>query len=82
MCWINCRTRSVLLQGADFGADGDEELPASQAGKKGGKKKKGKEGKGRSVTSASTAHGLEDEENGHPDMDDDGDTQLLTLHDA
>ena len=65
------------MQGADFGGDGDEELPASQAGRKGGKKKKGK---GRSVTNAFTS--LEDEENGHPDMDDDGDPQLLTLHDA
>ena len=51
----------VLAQGADFGAEEDEEPAASQASKKSSKKKEGKDSRSAGVANAFEALGLEDE---------------------
>ena len=68
ICWRNRQAAACPLQGFDPGADEDDEPSASEAGKKSSKKKKGSKGRAHTVTHAFSALGLEDEEDGHEDM--------------
>ena len=70
--WCNRQAAACALQGFDPGAVEDDEPSVSEAGKKSSKKKKGSKGRAHAVTHAFSALGLEDEENGQEDVDDNG----------
>lgn len=76
----NRQAVACALQGLDPGADEDDEVPAGQADEKSSKKKRGNKGRAHSVTQAFSALGLEDEEHGQEDMNDDAPAEDTSEH--